>query len=111
MFGVGDIVLTANDAQLFFPVYWLTQTQMSNNFVSQAGQMQRYAGSTHAYNSWMILLKLTGRPPASHNIPNDIMINLDPICIIVMIPVCDKFVFPFLHRVGFTGPINKIFVR
>ena len=28
--------------QLFFPIYWLAYNQMSNNFVSQAGQMERY---------------------------------------------------------------------
>ncbi|KAF1817879.1 PTR2-domain-containing protein [Dissoconium aciculare CBS 342.82] len=69
---------------LFFPIYWVAFNQMNNNFVSQAGQMER------------------------HNIPNDIMSNLDPIIIIIMIPICDKYIFPYLAKRGFGSPVQKI---
>lgn len=73
---------------LIFPLYWLAQSQMLNNLVSQAGQMQL------------------------HGIPNDIMSNIDPLTIIVFIPICDRFLYPFLHNnlgIAFK-PITRIFV-
>lgn len=57
-----------------------------SNFVSQSGQMEL------------------------HGIPNDIMQNLDPITIIIFIPVCDKLVYPALRRIGIQfQPITRIF--
>lgn len=73
---------------LIFPLYWLAQSQMLNNLVSQAGQMQL------------------------HGIPNDIMSNIDPLTIILFIPLCDRFLYPFLHNnlgIAFK-PITRIFV-
>lgn len=61
---------------LFFPIYSLAFSQMLNNFISQAGTMQL------------------------HGIPNDIMQNIDPIAIIVLIPVFDGFLYPSLRRIG-----------
>ncbi|KAF2687652.1 DNA repair helicase [Lentithecium fluviatile CBS 122367] len=58
---------------LFFPIYWVTYSQMMNNFVSQAGQMQL------------------------HGLPNDILPNIDPITIILMIPLLDRFIYPFIR--------------
>ncbi|KAF2640028.1 peptide transporter-like protein PTR2 [Massarina eburnea CBS 473.64] len=58
---------------LFYPIYWVTYSQMMNNFVSQAGQMQL------------------------HGFPNDIFSNIDPITIIIMIPVMDRFIYPFIR--------------
>lgn len=73
---------------LIFPLYWLAQSQMLNNLVSQAGQMQL------------------------HGIPNDIMSNIDPLTIIVFIPICDRILYPFLHNnlgIAFK-PITRISV-
>ncbi|ORZ08140.1 POT family-domain-containing protein [Absidia repens] len=60
----------------WFPIYWLCYSQMTNNLVSMAGTMQ------------------TG------NVPNDIMQNIDPICLIIFIPIMDAVIYPFLRRIG-----------
>lgn len=69
-----------------YPVYWVVYGQMINNFVSQAGTMN------------------------THGIPNDIMQNIDPIAIIVFIPILDRFVYPLLRKWGIAfKPITRIF--
>ncbi|OCK83738.1 di/tri peptide transporter 2 [Lepidopterella palustris CBS 459.81] len=78
--------LVACKVFLFFPIYWVTYNQMLNNFISQAGQMQL------------------------HGIPNDIMQNIDPITIIIFIPIMDRLVYPLLRRIGIPfRPITRIF--
>jgi len=69
----------------FFPIYWTVFSQMLNNFISQAGQMEL------------------------HNIPNDILVNINPLTIIVFIPICDRLIYPFLRhaRIEFK-PITRI---
>lgn len=70
---------------IFFPIYWVCYTQMLNNFVSQAAQMEL------------------------HGIPNDIMQNIDSLTIIIFIPICDKVIFPALRKVGIPfRPITRI---
>ncbi|KAF4536348.1 Peptide transporter Ptr2-a protein [Lasiodiplodia theobromae] len=69
----------------FYPIYWAAFGQMSNNFISQAGQMQL------------------------HGIPNDIMQNIDPLAVICLIPLLDRYAYPFLRRRGFAlQPITRI---
>ncbi|OBZ84405.1 putative peptide transporter ptr2 [Choanephora cucurbitarum] len=69
----------------WYPIYWLCYSQMSNNLVSMAGTM------------------LTG------NVPNDIMQNIDPIALIIIIPIMDKIVYPGLRRMGIPmRPIARI---
>ncbi|KAI9476519.1 MAG: POT family-domain-containing protein [Benjaminiella poitrasii] len=58
----------------WFPIYWLCYNQMTNNLVSMAGTM------------------LTG------NVPNDIMQNIDPIALIILIPIMDNFFYPLLRK-------------
>ncbi|KAF2760063.1 putative MFS peptide transporter [Pseudovirgaria hyperparasitica] len=71
---------------LFYPFYWVVCIQMSNNFVSQAGQMEL------------------------HGIPNDVMQNIDPITIIIFIPILDRVVYPALRRLGIQfKPMTRIF--
>ncbi|KJY00235.1 MFS peptide transporter Ptr2 like protein [Zymoseptoria brevis] len=78
--------LSACKVFLFFPVYWLVQGQMVNNLVSQAGQMQL------------------------HGIPNDVMSNIDPLTIIIFIPLCDRFLYPALRKAGIAfKPITRMF--
>lgn len=44
-----------------------------------------------------------------HGIPNDIMSNLDPITVIVFIPILDRLVYPALRKVGIAfKPITRI---
>ncbi|PSN62742.1 MFS peptide transporter-like protein Ptr2 [Corynespora cassiicola Philippines] len=70
---------------LWYPLYWLAYNQMTNNLVSQAGTMN--LGST----------------------PNDIVSKLNPIFIVIVIPIMDFGVYPMLRKmnINFT-PIKKI---
>jgi POT family proton-dependent oligopeptide transporter len=69
----------------WMPLYWLTYNQLNNNLTSQAAVMDL------------------------HGLPNDIMSNLDPFALIILIPICDLFIYPFLrkNKIHFT-PIKKI---
>lgn len=78
--------LVACKVFVFYPIYWVVYSQMLNNFISQAGQMNL------------------------HGIPNDLMQNWDPITIIIFIPICDYFLYPGLNKLGFKMlPITRIF--
>jgi len=70
---------------LWYPLYWLCYNQINNNLISQASAM------------------------ALHGVPNDILQNLDPFALIILIPIFDLFIYPALRKVGirFT-PIKKI---
>ncbi|KAI0764944.1 oligopeptide transporter [Fomes fomentarius] len=69
----------------WIPIWWLTYNQLNNNLVSQAATM------------------------VTNGIPNDVVSNLDPIALIIFIPICDVFIYPALRRAGirFT-PIKRI---
>ncbi|EEQ32041.1 peptide transporter ptr2 [Microsporum canis] len=70
---------------IYFPIYWVCYQQMVNNFVSQAATMQL------------------------HGIPNDIMQNINPLAIIIFIPICDRIVYPLLRKNGIKfKPITRI---
>ena len=70
----------------FFIIYWTVYSQMLNNFISQAGTMEL------------------------HGIPNDIMGNIDPVTIIIFIPVLDRLIYPYLRKLGISfRPITRIF--
>jgi POT family proton-dependent oligopeptide transporter len=58
----------------FFPFFWAAYSQMLTNFISQAATME------------------------TSGVPNDILVNLDPLTIIVFIPVLEFIVFPLLRR-------------
>ncbi|KAI4168373.1 MAG: hypothetical protein LQ343_006458 [Gyalolechia ehrenbergii] len=70
---------------LWYPVYWLSYNQMTNNLVSQAATMEL------------------------HGAPNDLINNVNPITLVIFIPLTDMFLYPGLERMGirFT-PIKKI---
>ncbi|KAK6535698.1 hypothetical protein TWF694_002148 [Orbilia ellipsospora] len=70
---------------VWIPLWWLCYNQINNNLVSQAAVM-----------------KLNG-------LPNDIVNNLDPLALIILIPICDVFIYPALRKakINFT-PIKKI---
>lgn len=70
---------------VFYPVYWVVYGQMLNNFISQAGEMEL------------------------HGLPNDILQAIDSITIIVMIPICEHFIYPFIRRFTPFRAITKIF--
>ncbi|KAF9531503.1 POT family-domain-containing protein [Crepidotus variabilis] len=62
---------------LWFPIYWLTYNQLNNNLTSQAATMN------------------------THGLPNDVLSNLDPFALIILIPICDRFIYPGLVRMGY----------
>ncbi|KAL9583340.1 MAG: hypothetical protein Q9212_002772 [Teloschistes hypoglaucus] len=70
---------------LWYPIYWLAYNQMINNMISQAATMEL------------------------HGAPNDLINNIDPIALVIFIPICDIFLYPFLERSGirFT-PLKRI---
>ncbi|ODQ49734.1 di/tri peptide transporter 2 [Saitoella complicata NRRL Y-17804] len=70
-----------------YPFYWVCYGQMTNNLVSQAATMQ------------------------TNGVPNDLLQNFDPIALIIFIPICDQFLYPFLRKVGIPfKPISRITV-
>ncbi|EEH49156.2 uncharacterized protein PADG_05235 [Paracoccidioides brasiliensis Pb18] len=70
---------------LYYPIYWVCYQQMINNFVSQAGTMEL------------------------HGVPNDIMQNIDPLTIIIFIPICDRLIYPLLRRFRIAfKPVSRI---
>ncbi|PWN26018.1 putative PTR2-Di-and tripeptide permease [Jaminaea rosea] len=70
---------------LFFPVYWLCYNQINNNLTSQAAVMEL------------------------HGLPNDLISNLDPLAILIFIPVLDLGVYPLLRKWGFNfTPLKRI---
>ncbi|EJD07177.1 PTR2-domain-containing protein [Fomitiporia mediterranea MF3/22] len=70
---------------VWYPIYWLAYNQLGNNLTSQAATM------------------------STHGLPNDVLGNLDPLALIIFIPICDLFIYPTLQRynIRFT-PIKKI---
>ncbi|KAF9893975.1 hypothetical protein FE257_008946 [Aspergillus nanangensis] len=66
--------ITACKLFLLFPFYFICWTQIWNNLISQAGQM------------------------ALHGTPNDLLQNLDPIALIIFIPLLDLVIYPLLRR-------------
>ncbi|KAJ3575012.1 hypothetical protein NP233_g1374 [Leucocoprinus birnbaumii] len=59
---------------VWFPIYWLTYNQINSNLLSQAATME------------------------THGLPNDILSNLDPIALIIFIPIVDILIYPALRR-------------
>ncbi|CCH58700.1 hypothetical protein TBLA_0A09120 [Henningerozyma blattae CBS 6284] len=70
---------------VFYPIYWVCYGQMLNNFVSQGGTMEL------------------------HGLPNDFFQAIDSIALIVFIPICERFVYPFIRKYTPFKPITKIF--
>ncbi|KAK4699189.1 proton-dependent oligopeptide transporter, POT family, partial [Phenoliferia sp. Uapishka_3] len=78
--------LDACKVAIYFPIYWLPYNQISNNLTSQSAVLN------------------------THGAPNDLINNIDPIAIIILIPLLDIFIYPILRRMGISlSPIRKIF--
>ncbi|KAJ7205762.1 peptide transporter PTR2A [Mycena pura] len=58
----------------WFPIYWLASGQMNTNLISQAATM------------------------TTNGLPNDILSNINPLVLIICIPLCDFFLYPALQR-------------
>ena len=71
---------------LWLPIYTLAYNQMTGNLTSQAATME-----------------LGG-------VPNDIINNLNPISLIIFIPLVDRFLYPGLRKAGLNfSPLKRIF--
>ncbi|KAK7049259.1 hypothetical protein VNI00_005860 [Paramarasmius palmivorus] len=68
--------LKACSVFLWYPIYWLTYGQINHNLTSQAATMD------------------------TKGLPNDIMTNLNPFSLIILIPICDYVIYPALRRWG-----------
>ncbi|KAJ3505854.1 hypothetical protein NLJ89_g7195 [Agrocybe chaxingu] len=85
---VGEVGRTLNACAvfLFFPFFWLCYSQIDGNLGTVAAGM-----------------RLDGTP-------NDLIQNLNPISIVIMIPIFDYVIYPFLRRKGINfTPIKRIF--
>ncbi|KJZ78690.1 hypothetical protein HIM_02081 [Hirsutella minnesotensis 3608] len=72
---------------LFLPIFFLSYNQMTGNLTIQAGTMEL------------------------HGVPNDIIQNLNPISIIIMIPIIDHVLYPGLRKLGIAfTPIKRMTV-
>jgi POT family proton-dependent oligopeptide transporter len=70
---------------LFLPVFFLAYNQMTGNLTIQAGTLER------------------------HGVPNDIIQNLNPISIVIMIPIIDHVLYPGLRKLGIAfTPIKRM---
>ncbi|KAI8075499.1 POT family-domain-containing protein [Gilbertella persicaria] len=69
----------------WYPIYWLCYSQMNSNMVSMVATTQ------------------TG------DVPNDIMQNINPLTLIIIIPIMDRFVYPGFRKIGLPlRPIMRI---
>lgn len=70
-----------------YPILWLCHNQINTNLISQAGQME------------------------THGIPNDIMMNFNPISVIVFLPIVQQLLYPTLRKCNLHfGTISRIAV-
>ncbi|KAG9234524.1 putative peptide transporter ptr2 [Amylocarpus encephaloides] len=70
---------------LWYPLYWLAYGQMTNNLTSQAATMDL------------------------GHVPNDIVSNLNPLFIVILIPIMDRVVYPGFRKLGLNyTPIKRI---
>jgi POT family proton-dependent oligopeptide transporter len=78
---------------------------MLNNFVSQAATMGTSVNPDNTNTADLLfLLEL-------HGIPNDLLENIDPLAIIVFIPIISKTIYPYLQHRGIPfRPIARITV-
>lgn len=77
--------LTKSQVFFWMPLYWLAYNQMTNNLTSMSATM------------------------ALHGVPNDLINNLNPITLVIFIPIIDYTLYPALRkaRIHFT-PIKRI---
>ncbi|KAK4453757.1 POT family-domain-containing protein [Podospora aff. communis PSN243] len=70
---------------LWYPLYWICYNQINNNLISQAAVM-----------------RLGG-------IPNDVLTNLNPFSLIILIPIMDTIIYPGLRKIGIhLTPLKRI---
>ncbi|KAH6627023.1 POT family-domain-containing protein [Chaetomium sp. MPI-SDFR-AT-0129] len=72
---------------LWYPLFWLCYNQINNNLISQAATM-----------------KVGG-------VPNDVLTNLNPFALIILIPLLDAVIYPALRKIRINPtPLKRIAV-
>jgi POT family proton-dependent oligopeptide transporter len=70
---------------IYYRLYWVTYNQINGNLNSQAKTMML------------------------HGVPNDILQNLDPFAIMILVPLMDFVMYPMLRKSGINfTPIKRI---
>jgi proton-dependent oligopeptide transporter, POT family len=70
---------------IFYPIYWMTYDQMDSTLGSMSSYMR------------------------NDGFPNDLLMNINPITLVVFIPIVDNFLYPGLRKIGFQmRPITRI---
>ncbi|KZT02811.1 PTR2-domain-containing protein [Laetiporus sulphureus 93-53] len=70
---------------LWYPIYYLSLNQLNNNLTSQAATMR------------------------TDGVPNDVLSNLDPLTLVIFIPIFDFCLYPSLGYAGFRfTPLKRI---
>lgn len=70
---------------VFYPVYWLCYNQINNNLTSQSATM------------------------TLNGVPNDLISNLNPIAILILVPLLDLGIYPLMRKAGINfTPLKKI---
>lgn len=70
---------------LWFPIYWLCYNPITSSLVSQAATM------------------------TVNGLPNEVVSNLDPFALVILIPIFDLLLYPFLRRIGINfSPLKRI---
>jgi POT family proton-dependent oligopeptide transporter len=36
----------------------------------------------------------------THGLPNDMLLNLNPISVVIILPLIDKFMYPYMKKIG-----------
>jgi POT family proton-dependent oligopeptide transporter len=69
----------------WYPLFWLCYNQINNNLISQAATMEL------------------------HGLPNDVISNIDPLALLVLIPFFDLGLYPLLRKMKINfSPIKRI---
>ncbi|KAJ6584729.1 PTR2-domain-containing protein [Mycena capillaripes] len=85
---IEDVKMAVKACSVFawFPIYWLTYNQLNNNLTSQAATM------------------------VTNGLPNDVFNNLAPLVLVIVIPLCDIWIYPAIRSAGFIfSPLKKFF--
>jgi proton-dependent oligopeptide transporter, POT family len=94
--------LVACKVFIFFPIYWVAYSQ-----VYCSGPFPTFI-FTNLYQITNNLISMAGTMEL-HGIPNDILQNLDPLTVIIFIPIFDRLIYPMLRRMGIPfKPISRI---
>jgi proton-dependent oligopeptide transporter, POT family len=86
----------------WFPLYCTSPIEVELGWVTKFG-----IGLT--YNQIVNNLTSQAATMVTKGVPNDVINNLDPITLIVFIPICDIFIYPGLRKIGINfTPIKRI---